>query len=542
MKVILILTSLIVLVTACKKVDLNKLSDTPWNPQLGAPLLNAEFSVEDIIAKMDSNGNVGFLNKVVTLSYSTTLDTLSINNLITTNPIKDKKQIEFPDIVNEIIETNVGPENLGTAFKLDFGENKISKVEFKSGELVLKIGTEIPHGFKFNIKIPSLQKDNQSFAKEMLMTYQSNNSNSIELRIPLEGYTLELDPVNNDFQVDFTTTLIGSGKTSTSSLLSVGINLLNYGISYAEGTFGEFSKKLQNSVEINLLKNAASTTFGLTNPRVKFSVENSFGFPISILIDSITSQEKNKTIDIILTNKTLINSNGITNRYQTSSMDKILISKSSINEAGYNNLQADSIDQLINSREKTLKYFISTNVNQDNTKALITDKSYLIIKATAELPLEAYATNLEINETLDFKLDNGDMKYDYVEIKLLAINKFPLDVEGSLILLDENKDTIPNAQGNKIDLLDIKSKNKPNSLTRVFNAAKIDNNGNITPSNKSLSIEITKENINYLKRARFIKITGKLNAGSSTEPIKITESNSLKLMLGIKTSVKPTLK
>jgi hypothetical protein len=76
----------------------------------------------------------------------------------------------------------------------------------------------------------------------------------------------------------------------------------------------------------------------------------------------------------------------------------------------------------------------------------------------------------------------------------------------------------------------------------VFNAAKIDNNGNITPSNKSLSIEITKENINYLKRARFIKITGKLNAGSSTEPIKITESNSLKLMLGIKTSVKPTLK
>lgn len=204
MKVILILTSLIVLVTACKKVDLNKLSDTPWNPQLGAPLLNAEFSVEDIIAKMDSNGNVGFLNKVVTLSYSTTLDTLSINNLITTNPIKDKKQIEFPDIVNEIIETNVGPENLGTAFKLDFGENKISKVEFKSGELVLKIGTEIPHGFKFNIKIPSLQKDNQSFAKEMLMTYQSNNSNSIELRIPLEGYTLELDPVNNDFKVDFT--------------------------------------------------------------------------------------------------------------------------------------------------------------------------------------------------------------------------------------------------------------------------------------------------------------------------------------------------
>jgi hypothetical protein len=45
-----------------------------------------------------------------------------------------------------------------------------------------------------------------------------------------------------------------------------------------------------------------------------------------------------------------------------------------------------------------------------------------------------------------------------------------------------------------------------------------------------------------MKRAKYIKITGKLDAGISTKPIKLTESNSLKLMLGIKTSVKPSLK
>jgi hypothetical protein len=93
MKYSLLLVVLVLIVSACKKVDLNKLSDTPWNPQLGAPLLNAEFTVGDIISKMDSNGNVGFLNKVVTLSYSTTIDKLTIANILKIKTIEISNKI-----------------------------------------------------------------------------------------------------------------------------------------------------------------------------------------------------------------------------------------------------------------------------------------------------------------------------------------------------------------------------------------------------------------------------------------------------------------
>ena len=152
MKFSLFLVSIVLILSACNKVDFNKLSDSPWNPQLGAPLLNAEFSVEDIISKMDSNGIVGFLNNVVTLSYSTTLDTISIANLLTMDIIKSEEQIDFPGIKDKKITNNIGPVDLGASFKLDFGNNnKISNIEFKSGELVLNIATEIPHGFSFNI-------------------------------------------------------------------------------------------------------------------------------------------------------------------------------------------------------------------------------------------------------------------------------------------------------------------------------------------------------------------------------------------------------
>lgn len=542
MKFSLLFIFFVFVLTSCKKVDFDKISDNPWNPQLGAPLLDAEFSVGDIISKMDSSGNVGFLNNVVTLSYSTTLDTLSIDSLLITNPIKENKLIEFPIQMNQTISNNVGPVELETAFKFDFGQNKISKIEFKSGELVLNITTEIPHGFRFIIKIPSLQKNNQPFQKEMMMMYQSKSTNSVELRIPLEGYTLDLDPENNEFKIHSSTTLITSGKASTSNSLNIGINLSNYGISYAEGKFGGFSENLKDSVEISLIKNATSSEFGLTNPRVKFSIENSFGFPIAIALNDIKSRdnETNKITPISINNT--IKSQGITNRNSAASIDKILISNSNIPEPGYTTIQANGLNQLISSREKTLYYSITPSANQTNSTAFITDKSYLIIKATAELPLEGYASNLEINDTLDFKIDDSDeLKLDYLEIKLLAINKFPLDVKGSLLLLDENKSIIRNSLNQPLDLLNLKNQNL--DLTNVLNAGLTDANGNVIEgSTTALTFLITKENMNNFKKAKFIKIIGKLNVGSSSKPIKLTESNSLKLQLGIKTSVKPSLK
>ena len=551
MKFSLLLISLILLLTACKKVDLNKLSDTPWNPQLGAPLLNAEFSVGDIISKMDSNGNVGFLNKVVTLSYSTTLDTLSIANMLKIQPIELANKIEFPvgaQFINQTIPTGISlpPYTSNHNFKFDFGaENNINKIEFKNGELVLTLKTNIPHGFKFNIEIPTLQKNNKPYTTQITMPYNNLNENNVALKIPLAGYTAELGGSINptgEFKINITSTLIGSGKKVTAdNFIDLNLSIKEFGISYAEGQFGAFSENLQDSIEINLIKNATASDFGLTNPRVKFSIENSFGFPIDIDLNNIKSRDHltNKILPISINNT--IKSKGISNRYDAASIDKILISNSNITEEGYITLQANGIDQLISSREKTLYYSVTPKANQTSSIGFITDKSYLIIKASAELPLEGYATNLEINDTLDFKLDNGDLKLDYLEIKLLATNKFPLDVKGSLILLDENKSIIRNELNQPLDLLNLKNQNV--GLTNVLIAGITDGNGTVIEGrNTALTFLITKENINNMKRAKYIKITGKLDAGSSTKPIKLTESNSLKLMLGIKTSVKPTLK
>lgn len=551
MRYSLLLAALVLLVSACKKVDLDKLSDTPWNPQLGAPLLNAEFSVGDVIAKMDSNGNVGFLNKVVTLSYSTTLDTLSIANMLKIQPIELSNKIEFPvdaQFINQTIPAgfSLPPYTSNHAFKFDFGtENQLTKIEFKSGELVLNLKTNIPHGFKFNIEIPTLLKNGKKFTTQVTMPYNNLSENNTEVKVPLVGYTADLGGANNplgEFKIDITSTLIGSGKKVTSvNFIDLNLSLKEFGLSYAEGKFGAFSENLQDSVEINLIQNATTSEFGLTNPRVKFSIENSFGFPIEIALNNIKSRDHltNKISPITINNT--IKSKGISDRNDAASVDKILLSNSNVTEEGYKTLQANGINELISSREKTLYYSVTPSANQSSSTAFITDKSYLIIKATAELPLEGYATNLEINDTLDFKLDNGDMKLDYLEIKLLATNKFPLDVKGSLVLLDENKSIIRNEINQPLDLLNLT--NQKDGLTNILLAGITDANGIVKEGRTTaLTFGFTKENINNLKRAKYIKITGKLNAGSSAKPIKLTESNSLKLMLGIKTSIKPNLK
>ena len=552
MKYSLFLVTLVLIVSACKKVDLNKLSDTPWNPQLGAPLLNAEFTVGDIISKMDSNGNVGFLNKVVTLSYSTTLDTLSIADMLKIQPIELANKIEFPvdaQFINQTIPVgfSLPPYTSNHTFNFDFGlENQLTKIEFKSGELVLNLKTNIPHGFKFNIEIPTLVKGDKQFTTQVAMPYNNLAENNIQVKVPLAGYTAELGGTINptgEFKINITSTLIGSGKKVTSvNFIDLNLSIKEFGISYAEGKFGAFSENLQDSVEINLIKNATTSEFGLTNPRVKFSIENSFGFPIEIALNNIKSRDHLTNIISPITINNTIKSKGISNRSDAASIDKILISNSNVIETGYKTLQANGIDQLISSRQKTLYYSVTPSANQSNSSAFITDKSYLVIKATAELPLEGYASNLEINDTLDFKLDNGDLKLDYLEIKLLATNKFPLDVKGSLILLDENKSIIRNEFNQPLDLLKPKNKMKE-ELTDVLKAGITDGNGTVIEGkNTAFSFVFTNEDINILKRAKYIKIIGKLDAGSSTKPIKLTESNSLKLMLGIKTSVKPSFK
>ncbi len=552
MKYSLLLVVLVLIVSACKKVDLNKLSDTPWNPQLGAPLLNAEFTVGDIISKMDSNGNVGFLNKVVTLSYSTTLDTLSIADMLKIQPIELANKIEFPvdaQFINQTIPVgfSLPPYTSNHTFNFDFGlENQLTKIEFKSGELVLNLKTNIPHGFKFNIEIPTLVKGDKQFTTQVAMPYNNLAENNIQVKVPLAGYTAELGGTINptgEFKINITSTLIGSGKKVTSvNFIDLNLSIKEFGISYAEGKFGAFSENLQDSVEINLIKNATTSEFGLTNPRVKFSIENSFGFPIEIALNNIKSRDHLTNIISPITINNTIKSKGISNRSDAASIDKILISNSNVIETGYKTLQANGIDQLISSREKTLYYSVTPSANQSNSSAFITDKSYLVIKATAELPLEGYASNLEINDTLDFKLDNGDLKLDYLEIKLLATNKFPLDVKGSLILLDENKSIIRNEFNQPLDLLKPKNKMKE-ELTDVLKAGITDGNGTVIEGkNTAFSFVFTNEDINIIKRAKYIKIIGKLDAGSSTKPIKLTESNSLKLMLGIKTSVKPSFK
>ncbi|NDF59854.1 MAG: hypothetical protein EB100_02135, partial [Crocinitomicaceae bacterium] len=292
--------------------------------------------------------------------------------------------------------------------------------------------------------------NNKIYSTQITMPFNNLSENSIVVKVPLAGYTAELGAEINptkDFKINITSTLIGSGqKIAATNFIDLNLTLKEFGISYAEGRFGAFSENLKDSVEISLIKNATSSEFGLTNPRVKFSIENSFGFPIEIALNDIKSRDHGTNKITPISIKNTIKSQGITNRNSAASIDKILISNSNITESGYTTLQANGIDQLISSREKTLYYSVTPSANQASAIGFITDKSYLIIKATAELPLEGYASNLEINDTLDFKIDDSEeLKLDYLEIKLLAINKFPLDVKGSLLLLDENKSIIRNS-------------------------------------------------------------------------------------------------
>ena len=520
-------------IVSCEKLDINKISSNPWNPSIGAPLLDATFSPFDIISKIDSTGIVGFKDKVLTMNFVNKADTFSLDKILTTHEINLEKKIKIPfTLPNSTIIPNgvVYTANKSDYFELDLDGNQLTEAILKSGNLELIITSTFKNKITLDYQILSLKNQSNNLVSGKFNDLSKQQIISIA---DLRNYKLNLfnDNKNNTIKFVFKVTLTGANQAfSTSDYINVQLRVRDYKFKSATGKFS-----LKDTTSFSIINNDdienKNAVFGFTNPRLKLSIDNKLGIGLKV----------NK---LMLDNEMLIESLEVKN----SDKKDFLFSKDGHQEANYESKTISKLATLLtnsqsNKKERLFEYELSSS--PDGT---ITDEQFLLVRSEVELPFEGYVKNLAIVDTVDFELgDTKEINMKQLVLNLNIINKFPVSLKGSLQLLDENQQPIRDSKG-IIDLLDLKQQKEPGSLVDVFKAGELDNEGNIVRAGESMiPIILNEKYIAYLQKAKFIKIKATLNTiddksdNKNIKIVKFMQSNSIRLRVSVASKISPNI-
>jgi hypothetical protein len=525
--------------SSCRKVEFDKLSNTFWNPKLAAPLAYGSFQVKDILLKTDSSGVIQNNNGVLTVVYNTEFSSLNALSFVTLSDFNQNVSLvpseiatigQLPSPMNKIplgIEKST-IVNQEFSFPVDNGV-ELRSIDFRSGKLDITLLTDLKHDIEVDLSLPDFLINGSPLTQKLTMPYLPGSNSktvSFDLKDAIADFTAGNTSVNK-IRVDASAKVIGTDNTvAGNEYLDLSVALKTMKFKIIKGYFGELDvAAATDSVSLDLFKNATKGVFGLTNPTVRFVVDNSFGFPAELnIVDMHTRETETNTINPMTPNPSKIVLN-----YPTLSQ----IGQSKQTEIILNKTNTTNIDALVTSVPKYF-YFsagakanMNGNVGQTN---FIRDTDTLKVKVEAELPMEGYAYGFEIKDTIDAQenLKNLSTTLDGLLFRLELTNGFPLDVNCQISFLDEFYKPIKNGQGQTINLL--------KTSNQVIKSGQLDNTGKvIAPTKSTTDIQLSSEDIPFMNKARYVLIDGDIEThdGKLKKSIRLFDDYTISFKLGM---------
>lgn len=291
------------------------------------------------------------------------------------------------------------------------------------------------------------------------------------------------------------------------------------------------------SLNLEIYNEVTSGNFYFENPKLNIYITNSFGLPISIVID--TFEVKSFAYQGPLPNPLPI-------EIPIGSPPPITLPPPIPSTVPYQDTTTfytfdktnSNIQEILEISPKYLYYSIDAILNDPLTpNNFITDQSELTIKVELELPIYGNASDFMLADTLDFELGfNTDtfQVVEYAEFKLNVDNGLPVDINIQLDFIDSLNPTIILES-----LLDINSE--------VFLSGKVVNEVVTQSTLRTTTIAVDRAKLDKIGRANQVIIMAKLattNVGSSSGPasplVKFYSDYELDLKLGVRVQLKTT--
>ncbi len=511
-------------ITSCKKLEFDKIAKTAWNPNLAVPLAHANFGVYDILALQDSNDLVVIDNNTgaIALVYKGEIASFDAQTIVQLPNQNDQENLSLADLGMVAVPSFSGTVTTNTTETITFNTNagvELHTLRFKNGIVNLNVSTDLKHDITLVMTFPELKLNGTPITRTVNLNYTGSIPQTSNVSINLTDVVADFTVGNttvNEFEVDCQTTITGTGQdiTGTENIdLDFGFN--NLAFENATGYFGQQNLGISNdTILLRLFENSTAGYFELINPKVKFIVDNSFGFPSRINFAEMKTINASTGEEFPLTGfpPTLtINAPATMGQSATTTLE--------LNTSNTANLTT------ILSPVPKFFYFEATAQSNPNgqTAALnfIEDDSKFTVRTEIELPLEGLAYGFELRDTVNFNFSEDVSAIESIMFRINVDNGFPVDFKTQLVFLDQNYNPLFNVFSSPQD---------------VVSSALVDNTGKVNQRvQKITDVTLNTGQIALLPNTKYILINGVAQTLEATngQIVKFYDTYNLSLKLGM---------
>ena len=313
----------------------------------------------------------------------------------------------------------------------------VDSISFLGGSLDLDILSDFQHSGTVQVLIPSLIRDGLPFEQFIDLNYTSGPVSASE-SVDLTGYTMDLTDggtTANTLPVTMSLTLVNSGNgVNGNESVDIEFNFNNLEFEEIFGDFGQQTISLDNdSILIRIFSNSVDGTFQLTDPKLRLFIENSFGFPVRISIDTLDSRNVNTGETTPLLPGLMpfdINYPTLAQIGQSVRTDTVIDNSNS---------------NIIALMEPTPKYLVHAISGQSNPPSAPSAYNFLrhdsrfVVDTELEMPLIGWADDWSIADTVGFTFQEENVdEIESIELRVVVENHFPMNARMQIWLMDEN--------------------------------------------------------------------------------------------------------
>lgn len=493
---------LILGVMACSKIDkLDDLEVVNYDAEFAIPLFQSKTTFRELLEDYDESAIVtADENDLITLNYKGDLTARTSDDIFSV--VGDFDGIPFP-----ILDTFIAlPFNIPNSIELDFGI-------LKSGTLQWGWQSEHEEPILVKVSIP-----NATLNGEVFQHFQ-NASGPVNLYISPEFDMTDykLTPFNDSLYVRYEAFRLTSNFADTLTNFFVKFN--NFQSSYVQGYLGNDIYEIdRDTILIDLFENWTRGDVYFVDPKIKMTVENSFGFPV---------RAKANVMQVLTVDDEILD---LVSPY----VDSINFNYPSLSEVGQTKLtyfdfdkDNSNIDVILGSGPVAVDYDLDAVPNPDmNTDihGFMTDSSFFNVQVEVDLPIYGRASGFEVRDTFAVDFSTYE-EVDHVEFKLIAENGVPLDVSTQVYFANSN--------GEVLDSLFIPMEN-------ILAAAAVNTDGDVTAiGEKTTLVEMDSDRFDGVRSARKLYLTTAFSTtDNGSKNVKVTIDQGVDIRMGMKLGVK----
>ncbi|PKP28105.1 MAG: hypothetical protein CVU02_02065 [Bacteroidetes bacterium HGW-Bacteroidetes-19] len=423
---------MILILGGCTKFDelfnFNNLDGLEGTSSWGIPIVNAKYSIGDLVQQFDSSGIMQVApDGTISLVYSFEQEQII-------------KASDFLKVDNQVFSTPyvINPNRLSNStsieqhiFPLSFDNElmKIMSASIKTGTIVINVTNDMEQQYYCKLTTPNIKT---STGENLSITFSPTLLN---YTINLANYTI-LPGDNNTGEFNVEVGVINNGITPTADHydLNISMTLNNFSLKSVYAKIAPYEIPFNESFDFDLSSEQYGADITVYNPKLFISTKNSFLINGRIQLDTAAFSGDNEYSSIITNPPTNINIPISPINYQTDQIDAF----SNINiNTEYNKIQLSGVAIL--------------NPNGFNAGVVrIDENSEISLKIKAEIPLDLKITNTFYADTIPFDLNDllkdipmADLKFiDTLAFRTVFESTLPINVYTQVLFLDTNTNTI----------------------------------------------------------------------------------------------------